>query len=118
MESLTTLPRVDIIYSYTGADRALVEAIARAGARGLVLAGSGAGNIDRDTLAALRQLQAEGTPVVRSSRTGGGRVLTWPDSPEDLAADNLNPQKARVLLSIALAHTSDTAELRRIFSEY
>ena len=118
LAAIEALPRVDIIYSYTGADRALVNAIVKAGARGLVLAGSGAGSIHRDALAALRELQADGIPVVRSSRTGGGRILPWPDSPEDLTADNLNPQKARILMSVALSHTSEISELRRIFGEY
>ena len=118
LQSIRLLPRVDIIYSYTGADRVLVEAIARTGARGLVLAGSGAGSIHRDALAALRELQSAGIAVVRSSRTGGGRILAWPDSPCDLTADNLNAQKARILLSLALTQTTDLNELRRIFGEY
>ena len=57
---------------------------------------------------------------VRSSRVGNGRVVTREDDAVTgmLAADNLNPQKARILLMLALTRTSDPAEIRRIFDEY
>jgi L-asparaginase len=57
---------------------------------------------------------------VRSSRTGNGRVVARNDD-EDLGmipADTLNPQKARILLMLALTKTSDPAEIRRMFAEY
>lgn len=118
-DAICELPRVDIIYSYTGADRALVEAIVSTGAKGIVLAGSGSGSIHPDAGEELRLLRQRGVTVVRSSRVGGGRILTR-HNPElhDLPADNLNPQKARILLILALTKTDDLQQLRRIFTEY
>ena len=119
VEDLAALPRVDIIYSYVGADDKLVNAVLKAGASGIVLAGSGAGNIASSARDALQKAQKKGLVVVRSSRTGSGRVLPYPGPDEqDLTADNLNPQKARLLLMLALTKTRDVGELRRIFGEY
>lgn len=119
IRSLGELPRVDILYDYHGSDGALVGACLTAGARGIVVAGAGAGALGgmRDELVAAIQ---SGVAVVRSSRVGSGRVAvednyTFPGS---IAADDLNPQKARVLLMLALTRTQDPAEIQRIFNLY
>ena len=71
----------------------------------------------RDELVALT---AEGITVVRSARVGEGRVLAYGNGHEEgvIAADNLNPQKAALLLSLALAQSANAADIQRIFDEY
>lgn len=118
ISALTPLPRVDILYVQVGARADLARAAVGLGAKGLVIAGSGAGAIaDRKEIAALVQ---EGIAVVRSARVGEGRVIrddNWQE-PGMIAADNLNPQKAALLLALALAKTSDADEIQRMFDEY
>jgi L-asparaginase len=113
------LPRVDILYGYAGDDGSLVKAAVELGASGLVIAGVGAGSVG-GMREALKGARDKGVVVVRSSRLGSGRVV--PDDhytePGFVAADNLNPQKARVLLALALPLTKDPAEMQRIFDTY
>jgi L-asparaginase len=118
---MTALPRVDIIPAYAGADAALVEAAIAAGAKGIVSAGFPSGSPSPAQKAALTRAAANGIAVVQSSRSGSGRVIDDKVALRDagfVAADSLTPQKARILLMMALTITSDTAELRRIFDTY
>ena len=110
------LPRVDIIYSYAGADSVLVDAAVEAGARGLVVAGLGRGGVTPAQTTALDRAAAKGVVIVLSSRTGSGRVAIG-TSATTMGAGDLNPQKARVLLVLALTRTSDPARVRSIFAE-
>jgi L-asparaginase len=114
------LPRVDILYSYIGADRALVDACVAAGARGIVCAGLAPGmpaRAERDGYDAAR---AAGIAVVQCSRAPSGRVANRRALRENgwIAGNSLSPQKARILLSLALAHTQDLDTLREIFAQY
>src|SRR5229473_1278887 len=113
------LPRVDIIYTYAGADGALVDAaIAQAKADGLVIAGfpTGSGTPAMDE--AVKRHVAKGIPVVMTNRGGMGRVIDTRsvEGRPLIWGDNLTPQKARVLLMLALTRTRDPAELQRIFA--
>lgn len=116
------LPRVDIVYSHIGADRTAIEAFTAVGAQGIVLAGTGAGSTTPDIWEALDEVSQKGVRVVRSSRTGGGKLLSAPplmmDANSTISADNLNPHKARVLLMLALTRTNDAREIQRMFLEY
>lgn len=118
---VTALPRVDIIYAHIGQDRVLVDAACAAGARGLVYAGSGMGSIHGAVEAALAEAVQSGVVVVRSSRTGSGRVSAglarWQEQ-GFLYADNLNPQKARLLLQLALLQTHERSEVQELFLHY
>jgi len=115
--TIAKLPRVDIVMGYVGADDVLVKAVLAAGAQGIVLAGTGAGHMSPSADQTLRNAMQQGTLVVRSSRTGGGRIL--PTSPgEFIAGDNLPPQKARVLLMLGLTMTRNSDEIQQMFSEY
>jgi L-asparaginase type II len=122
--SLTTLPKVSILYSYIEPDASLIQAAIRAGAKGIVFAGTGNGalSISEETvLKEIATLPAASKPaLVRSSRVGNGRVIatTEYDALGVIPSDTLNPQKARILLMLALTKTSDPKELRRIFAEY
>jgi L-asparaginase len=124
VSTLTALPKVEIVYSYVEADTAMIDAVVAQNAKGLVLAGTGAGALstfEKATVTALSKLPATARPViVRSSRVGNGRVLGRPEFDEigTLPADNLNPQKARILLMLALTTTTDAQEIRRMFQEY
>lgn len=124
VSGLTSLPPVDILYSYVQPSTVLASALVAGGVQGIVLAGTGAGLVSTAERDALRPLAAlpEGTrPVlVRSNRTGNGRVI--PQKAYDdmglVPADNLNPQKARVLLMLALTRTRDPKQIARMFAEY
>ena len=113
---LTTLPRVEIIYSYAGADGALVDAAVNSGARGLVSAGFAPGSPTPDQRAAFERAAKAGVVVVQCSRASG-RVAPRRRLRESgiVAGEDLSPQKARILLMIALTTTSNIAEIQRVF---
>lgn len=117
---LETLPRVDIAYSYAGADGAMIEAAVQHGARGLISAGTPAGKVTPEEYRALKAARARGVVVVQGSRGGRGRVVRSARLREDglVAADNLNPQKARVLAMLALTITADAEEVQTYFDTY
>jgi L-asparaginase len=119
LSTVEQLPRVDVIYVFTGARADLATAAVNAGAQGLVIAGSGAGSTGemRKELAALA---GNGVAIVRSSRVGDGRVVrddNWQE-PGMVAADNLSPHKAAWLLTLALTRTRDPDTIQRMFDEY
>jgi L-asparaginase len=120
VRGLDGLPRVDIAYSYGGADGTVVDALVAAGARGIVSAGLAPGIATPLERAALERARDAGVVVVQSSRAGSGRVALrrYLEQGRMVAADNLNPQKARILLMLALTRTSDIAEIRRMFTVY
>lgn len=120
VRSLETLPRVDVVVSYVGADGAMIDAAVAAGARGIVSAGTGAGRPTPLEDEALTRAHERGVVVCQSTRAGSGRVVRAPALVRRgfVAADNLVPWKARTLLSLALAKTSDPAEIQRMFDEY
>jgi L-asparaginase len=113
------LPRVDIVYAHAGMGPQLIRASVRGGARGIVIAGVGNGNLAAPALAAAAAAARAGLAVVRSSRTGGGIVERNVEVDDDgggfIAADELNPQKARILLMLGLTTTRDPGELQELF---
>ena len=116
----TELPRVDITASYAGADGTAIRAFVGAGARAIVSASLAPGVVTPAEAEALLDARARGVLVVISSRAGSGRVLPRTALRERgfVAADNLNPQKARVLAMLALTRTDDPIEIQRMFDEY
>jgi L-asparaginase len=126
VEKLETFPRVDIVYTYIGADSTVVDALVAAGARGLVVAGVGRGGTTPSQSRALRRATENGVIVVTSNRTGSGRVgrSTNPDGlrevPEGrgatIGAGDLNPQKARMLLTLALANGMKPAAIATLIT--
>ncbi|HSI02631.1 MAG TPA: asparaginase [Reyranella sp.] len=117
---LKALPRVDIIYAYAGSDGTAVKAFVAAGAKGIVSAGFAPGSPPPADLEALAAAVKQGVTVVQSSRAGSGRIYRSKRLTDAgiLAADNLNPQKARILLALALTRTSDPVEIARMFATY
>jgi len=121
VRGLEVLPRVDIVLSYAGSDGTASRAFVAAGAKGIVSAGFAPGSPGAGEAEVLRQAVAEhGIVVVQSTRAGSGRVFRGKKMHEDgfITADNLTPQKARILLSLALTRTNDISEIERIFRTY
>ncbi|HYZ40394.1 MAG TPA: asparaginase [Stellaceae bacterium] len=116
---LGALPRVDIVYSYAGADAALIDAAVAAGARGLVSAGFAPGSPTPEQRAAFERATKSGVVIVQCSRATG-RVAPRRRLRESgiVAGEDFSPQKARILLMLALATTSDVAEIQQAFRTY
>lgn len=114
------LPPVEIVYSEAGASAHAIAAFVAAGAKGIVVAGMPPGRASPAQRTALVEAMQRDVLVVQASRAGSGRViLRGQDRAAGfVAADNLNPQKARVLAMLALAHTSDRARIAAMFAEY
>lgn len=122
--TLTQLPKVAILYSYIEPDATLIQAAINGGARGIVFAGTGNGALSVFEETAVKEVQthaaASRPALVRSSRVGNGRVIATAeyDALGIIPGDTLSPQKARILLMLALTKTNDPNEIRRMFSEY
>ncbi len=116
----TSLPRVDIVYAYAGADGLLVDAVRNNHSDGLILAGFGGGTYPPAVVQAAAEAVKEGIPVVLASRATAGRVVTTPEKEKQgfIVCDNLLPQKARILLMLGLTVTQEKAELQRMFHEF
>jgi L-asparaginase len=115
-----SLPYVEVAYIHTGTRAGLAKAMVGLGAKGIVLASVGAGaagSLDKEIEEILKNRSAV---VVQSSRVGEGRIVrnnNWYE-PGMVAADNLSPQKAAILLALALTKTSDPDQIQRMFDEY
>jgi L-asparaginase len=122
LDGVTALPRVDIVMAHENMDGAIIDAAAAAGAKGLVIAGVGNGNMTKPALDALAAQAKKGIVCVRSSRVVTGRVGRNVEVDDDklalVASDDLNPQKARVLLRLALLKQRPLADVQRLFREY
>jgi L-asparaginase len=122
LDGVTALPRVDIVMAHENMDGAIVDAAVAAGAKGVVVAGVGNGNMTKAALDALAAQAKKGIVCVRSSRVATGRVGRNVEVDDDklglVASDDLNPQKARVLLRLALLKPRSLAEIQRLFVEY
>jgi L-asparaginase len=122
LDGVTALPRVDIVMAHENMDGAIIDAAAAAGAKGLVIAGVGNGNMTKPALDALAAQAKKGIVCVRSSRVVTGRVGRNVEVDDDklalVASDDLNPQKARVLLRLALLKQRSLADIQRLFREY
>ena len=119
---LASLPQVDIVYAYGSYNAVALEAFVKAGAKGIVHAGPGDGSVGKQMVQPLIDARKAGVVVVRSARVGSGIVARNGEQPDDkydwVAADNLNPQKARILLMLALTRTQDTKTIQDIFWTY
>jgi L-asparaginase len=122
VDGLTTLPRVDILYAYPNMSVDLIDAAIKDGAKGLVIAGVGDGNMTQPALDRLTEAAKAGVVVVRSSRVGSGIVYRNNEVNDDklgfVASGELNPGKSRVLLQLALTKTKDPRAIQQMFDEY
>jgi len=122
LDGVTVLPRVDIVMAHENMDGAIIDAAAAAGAKGIVIAGVGNGNMTEAGLKALAAQAKKGIVCVRSTRVATGRVGRNVEVDDDklglVASDDLNPQKSRVLLRLALLKPRPLADIQRLFVEY
>lgn len=115
LDGIEELPQVDVVYGYQEASRAPIDALVKEGAKGIILADSSPAYRN-----AVLEAQAAGVVVVQGSRKGSGRMVLSDRTAArgEITADNLHPQKARILLRLALTRTTDARQLQRIFNEY
>jgi L-asparaginase len=122
VEGATRLPRVDIIYADVDMPADLIDASVERGAKGIVIAGVGNGNMPKAALEACARASKKGVIVVRSTRVATGTVSRNVECDDDalglVASYNLNPQKSRILLSVALLKARKLDEIQKIFLEY
>jgi L-asparaginase len=118
---VTTLPRVDIIYASADMSPDLIDCAA-ASAKGIVIAGVGNGNINKSSVTAASNAAKKGVVVVRSSRVATGSVGRNVELNDDelgfIASDELNPQKARILLTLALLNKRTPEQIQQLFYTY
>jgi L-asparaginase len=138
VSKITELPRVDVVMVYQGAPGDIIASAVEHGARGIVVAAAGAGATSGTQGQALNEAMSKGVFIVTSTRTGSGRIAARRQPPRAttqppatdataqprtrpatyVAAEDLAPVKARILLMLALAQTQDPAEIQRMFTEY
>jgi L-asparaginase len=140
ISTIQALPRVDVVMVYQGASGDVIKAMVDQGAKGIVIASAGAGATSGTQGEGIRYAIDKGVVVVTSTRAGGGRIAARSPGPaaprgadasdsvsqdpqrptgrSRIAAEDLAPLKARILLMLALATTQDTAEIQRMFTEY
>jgi L-asparaginase len=120
--SVTKLPRVDIVFADADMSPDLIDASVNAGAKGIVIAGVGNGNMNKVSVEAAARAVKRGVVVVRASRVATGVVDRNVEVNDDelgfIASDELNPQKARILLSLALLSDRQPAQLQELFRTY
>lgn len=120
--NVTSLPRVDILFAYADMAPDLIDASVANGAKGIVIAGVGNGNMNKASLEAAARAARKGVVVVRSSRvltgTVGRNVEVNDDEMGFVASDELNPQKARILLTLALLKPRANSQIQELFYTY
>src|SRR5215510_2840378 len=119
VKGVTQMPRVDIIFASADMSPDLIDAAVANGAKGIVIAGVGNGNMNKASLAAAERAVKKGVVVARSSRVVTGTVGRNVELDDDtlgfVATDELNPQKSRILLSLALIHNRTPEQIQNLF---
>ena len=122
VEGIDELPRVDIIYLHENADGLLIDAAVKLGAKGIVTAGMGNGNMTDAALESLTKAAQAGVVCVRSSRVPTGLVGRNIEIDDDglgfVASYELSPHKARILTRLALLTTKDPVKIQGYFATY
>lgn len=122
IDRIDSLPLVTIAYGSGNMIPQVFDAMVAAGAKGIVTAGVGNGSIPTYLVDKLKAIRGQGVQIVRSSRVGDGIVLRNAEEKDDendwVVANDLNPQKARILAALALAKGASSADLQRMFYEY
>ena len=122
VDGVTKLPRVDIVYADLDMSPDLIDASVEKGAKGIVIAGVGNGNMTKGALEACVRAVKKGVVVVRSTRVATGNVGRNVEVNDDqsgtIASADLNPQKSRILLSVALLKQRKAEDIQRLFYDY
>jgi L-asparaginase len=121
-KGINDLPYVEVVYSYANFGRDTIDFLVGKSVKGIVLAGVGDGNSTDTAIAALADAAKKGIAVVRSTRTGSGLIVRNVEVDDEklgfIAAMELNPQKARILLMLGLMNTNDPKKLQEFFMKY
>ena len=123
IEKIDALPLVEIAYAGGNVSDTAYRAFANSGTKAIIHAGPGNGSVAGPLVPVLQEMRGKGIQIIRSSHVNaGGFVLRNAEQPDDkydwVVAHDLNPQKARILATVALTSTNDSKELQRIFWEY
>jgi glutamin-(asparagin-)ase len=122
IDEITALPAVDIVYGYGNVPTTAIDALGKSGVKALIHAGTGNGSVADRVVPTLQKLRGDGVQIIRSSRVSDGFVIRNAEQPDDkydwVVANDLKPQKARILAMVALTKTTDSKQLQRIFWEY
>jgi L-asparaginase type II len=122
ISNIQALPQVDIVYGYANMNDVALNAFIAAGAKGIIHAGPGDGSLAAKVKPSLIAARKNGTLIVRASRVGNGILARNGEANDDeldfVVSDTLSPQKARILLMLALTKTSNTKEIQRMFYMY
>ncbi|WP_454721197.1 MULTISPECIES: asparaginase [Cupriavidus] len=122
IDKLDKLPEVAVVYAYGNVNPGAVDAAVKNGAKAIVYAATGNGSVGDYMVEPLKAARAKGVQIVRASRTGSGVVIRNAEQPDDkydwLVTDDQLPQKARILMALALTKTSDSKELQKILWKY
>jgi glutamin-(asparagin-)ase len=122
IDTINSLPEVHIVYAYGNMSRAPYYALANTGTKAIIHAGTGNGSVADYITDTLRELRSKGVLIVRATRTGSGPVVRNGEAPDDkydwLVTGDQNPQKARLLMALALTKTTDSKQLQQILWKY
>jgi L-asparaginase len=122
VSKVTKLPRVDVVFACLDMSPDLITSAAASGAKGIVIAGVGNGNMNKVSVDAAASVAKKGVVVVRSSRVPTGVVGRNVEVDDDklgfVASDELNPQKSRILLTLALLQQRSAADIQKLYSIY
>ena len=122
VDGVTKLPRVDIVFACADMPPDLIDASVANGAKGIVIAGVGNGNMNKASLVAAANAVKKGVIVVRSTRVATGTVGRNVEVNDDesgfIASDELNPQKSRILLALALLKQRSKEDIQNLFTAY
>jgi L-asparaginase len=122
LQAVDSLPRVDIVYACADMSPDLIDCSMERGARGIVIAGDGNGNMNAATIERAARAAAQGIRIVRSSRVPTGKVGRNVEIDDDrlgfIASDELNPAKSRLLLMLALLRPRRLEEIQQLFYKY
>jgi glutamin-(asparagin-)ase len=122
IDKIDKLPEVAVLYAYGNANPAAVDAAVKSGAKAIIYAATGNGSVGDYMVESLKAARAKGVQVVRASRTGSGVVVRNAEQPDDkydwIVTDDQLPQKARILMALALTQTNDAKALQQVFWKY
>ncbi|MER3115377.1 type II asparaginase [Bacillus altitudinis] len=120
ISKLKELPQVDILYGYQNDQKYVYDAAVKAGAKGIVVAAAGNGTMSTEAINGATDAVKKDVVIVRSSRAGNGIVTheKMDDEHHFVSSDSLNPQKARILLMLALTKTKDPEKIQSYYEQY
>ncbi|WP_281215873.1 type II asparaginase [Bacillus altitudinis] len=120
ISKLKELPQVDILYGYQNDQKYVYDAAVKAGAKGIVVAAAGNGTMSTEAINGATDAVKKDVVIVRSSRAGNGIVTheKMDDEHHFVSSDSLNPQKARILLMLALTKTNDPDKIQSYYEQY